>query len=304
MLVWQAHKSKIESAAFSPDGRFLATATGGTRTVYLWKPTTGKLVRKLGYGQVPDRRAGSIKSVAFAPEAPLLAAGAEHCIIVWRTGTWEVLAYLDAACAHELAFGPGQAPLLAAASADQLTLWADPGLPTGGTVRSPDRSVPPNGGVASLHFSPDGKLLARSTPWIAMVWNPVTAEVVRTLREGNVGNRGAVQFSPDGRRIAMAYAKWVEIRSVANDSPPPVKVQAGTGRFPIVWAVSWTTDGRSFLTAGNDGLVKLWDADTGAEMKSYSWDIGRLYCAAFSPDGLTCAACGERGQIVVWDVDV
>ena len=54
MLVWQAHKGKIESAAFSPDGQFLATATGGTQAVYLWNPTTGKLVHKKGQVVVWD----------------------------------------------------------------------------------------------------------------------------------------------------------------------------------------------------------------------------------------------------------
>ena len=84
MLIWQAHKGKIESAAFSADGQFLATATGGTRTVYLWEPTTGKLVRKLEGNDSPDPNLNKVKSVAFAPDAPLLAAGTARGVGVWR----------------------------------------------------------------------------------------------------------------------------------------------------------------------------------------------------------------------------
>ena len=36
MIVWQAHKGKIESMAFAPDGRFLATATGLNGKVVVW----------------------------------------------------------------------------------------------------------------------------------------------------------------------------------------------------------------------------------------------------------------------------
>ena len=44
-------------------------------------------------------------------------------------------------------------------------------------------------------------------------------------------------------------------------------------------------------------------ATSGAELKTFDWKIGKLYCAAFSPDGLTCAACSNKGQVVIWDVD-
>ena len=78
---------------------------------------------------------------------------------------------------------------------------------------------------------------------------------------------------------------------------------SGIGRSARVWAVHWTADGESLLTAGTDGNVRMWESASGAEQKTFNWDIGKLYCAAFSPDGLTCAACGEKGQVVVWDVD-
>jgi WD40 repeat protein len=302
MLVWQAHKGRIESAAFSADGRLLATATGGTRLVHLWEPSTGKLVRKLNGDWPSGVGLGAVKSVCFAPQAPLLAAGTDRSVTVWHADTLELLADLRVSNAHELAFGPGDAPALAASSIEHLAVWDDAGCPTGETGRTIERLVGSRGHVAALDFSPDGRTLATSTAWRADLWEAATGRNLRSLRTGNVGNRGAVRFAPDGTRLAMAYAKWVEVREVVGDSPV-VKVQAGTGRFPNVWAVSWTADGRAFLTAGNDGAVRLWDATTGAEQKTFDWGIGKLYCAAFSPDGLTCAACGEKGKVVVWDVD-
>jgi WD40 repeat protein len=298
VLIWQAHKGKIESAAFSPDGRLLATATGGTRTPYLWEPTTGKLVRKL------DGATRVVKSVCFAPDAPLFAAGTALSVVVWRTDTWNVIAELRLDYAYELAFGPGTVPVLAASNAVDIGVWDDAGRENAGGPHRRGRLYPSRGGgVAAMNFSPDGALLATTTSLVVNLCRAADGRRVRTLRDAKTNNRGAVRFAPDGRRLAIAYGKWVEVWPVSDEPGPLLKFAAGTGRSPIVWAVNWTADGRSLLTAGNDGCVRMWDANTGAELKAFDWGIGKLYCAAFSPDGPTCAACGEKGQVVVWDVD-
>src|SRR5437764_5219687 len=106
MFVWQAHKGKVRSLAFSPDGRLLATATGTSRLISLWDPRTGKVVRRLDPGA--EHRA--TLSVAFAPGAPLFAAGAAGrtmtpgSVRVWDTDRWQTVARLQGYAA-ELTFG-------------------------------------------------------------------------------------------------------------------------------------------------------------------------------------------------------
>src|SRR5262245_53222514 len=122
MLIWQAHKGRVDSAAFSADGKCLATISGSTRAVYLWEPTTGKLVRKLSAGSE------LVDSIAFAPDAPLLAAGRERGVTIWRTGTWEVLAELDQRELYhvrEVVFGRGPRPLFAASTVNRVSVWKD-----------------------------------------------------------------------------------------------------------------------------------------------------------------------------------
>src|SRR5687768_7055687 len=117
MFAWQAHKGKVRSLAFSPDGRLLATATGTGRILSLWNPVTGEAIRKLKPSG-PDRAA---LSVAFAPHAPLFAAGMSEHPYVWNTETWQQVAVLKgttrwgwAGNYFELAFGPGPTPALVA----------------------------------------------------------------------------------------------------------------------------------------------------------------------------------------------
>ena len=296
MLIWQAHKGKIESAAFAPDGQLFATATGGARAPYLWDPTSGTIVRK------PEGAPGVVQAVAFAPGAPLFAAGTPNGIAVWRTDTWEVVSQLRFQSTYDLAFGPGPKPVLAAAGSHHVATWTDAGAHYTGDPRGPDGTYPRSGHIAAVHFSSDAALLATTDARWCIVWRTADLKILRTLRDAMTNSRGAVRFSPDDTKVALSYGKTVEVWPVADGDEPLLRFSAGPGRG-LVWAVNWTADGKSLLTASNDGFVRMWDAATGAELKTFDWQIGKLYCAAFSPDGLTCAVCSSKGQVVIWDVD-
>ena len=77
--------------------------------------------------------------------------------------------------------------------------------------------------------------------------------------------------------------------------------------------VAFSPDGATLLTAREDGTVGVWDVPSASSdgvaatwklRREYAWKIGKLFSVAFAPDGLTCAAGGEKGRVVVWDVDV
>ena len=39
------------------------------------------------------------------------------------------------------------------------------------------------------------------------------------------------------------------------------------------------------------------------ERQRFAWDVGPVQALAFAADGLTCAAGGATGRVVLWDVD-
>ncbi len=38
-------------------------------------------------------------------------------------------------------------------------------------------------------------------------------------------------------------------------------------------------------------------------MRLFDWKIGKVRSLAFAPDGMTCAAGGSTGRVVLWDVE-
>jgi WD40 repeat protein len=62
--------------------------------------------------------------------------------------------------------------------------------------------------------------------------------------------------------------------------------------------------GRVLAATSNDKTVKFSDTTTWQQVGGFDWKVGRLRSIAFSADGSLAAAGGDKGQIVVWDVDL
>ncbi|HEY1186761.1 MAG TPA: WD40 repeat domain-containing protein, partial [Gemmata sp.] len=61
----------------------------------------------------------------------------------------------------------------------------------------------------------------------------------------------------------------------------------------------WAAAGQS------DGLVRVFDTRSWAEVTAHQWAAQPIEGLAFAPDGLKAAAgFGSEGQFVVWDVDL
>jgi WD40 repeat protein/predicted Ser/Thr protein kinase len=114
------------------------------------------------------------------------------------------------------------------------------------------------------------------------------------------------------RRYAEARAVFARI-GVADSAPdlgmlsvyrhaqPPL--QSYVGQTDRVASVSFTRDGRRFLSASSDHSIKLWDVTTGAVVRSFPGHEHGVWTAALAPDGTTFVSGSRDGTVRLWEVD-
>ncbi|MBY0456740.1 MAG: hypothetical protein K2V38_05350 [Gemmataceae bacterium] len=330
MLTWKAHNYNVLGMAYSPDGRRLATCekveslydsvdgrlrgSGGT-PVRVWDVAERAEVATFEVPAPPGFEAATATCLAFSRCGQYIAVGGavaqpiglpgEHPVIrVWNAGTGAVVSpsLRPPETPTALAFLPGAAPGLVAPISGRLCHFAnatDPGEGVLPTIH--DRASDGNSPEASrVAVSPDLKWVVTNGRPRAVVWELTTLKPTYLRDHPRSQNHGPVAFGPGSDLVAVGRGNGAYLWRFAEPDAKPVELK---GHKLAVWAVGFTSDGTKVQTASSDGTVRLWDVATGKELNRYDFGIGKLYCAAFSPDGLTCAAGGEGGQIVIWDVD-
>jgi WD40 repeat protein len=74
------------------------------------------------------------------------------------------------------------------------------------------------------------------------------------------------------------------------------------GHFGPVYAAAFSPDGRKAVSAGADGVLRLWDTRTGKELRRLEGHSGRVWTVAFAPDGRRVVSGGFDGSVRVWDL--
>ncbi|WP_072619958.1 NACHT and WD repeat domain-containing protein [Spirulina major] len=299
---FNGHSDVVWDVAYSPDQRFLATASRD-RTIQIWSPQ-GKRLRTL---TGPE---DSITSVVIQQQGrdryAIAASSWDGTVHRWElrgktlqeTEHHHWQAHPDRV--YAVTFHPENHTLATAAADGTVKLWDS----TGQLQRtlSGHRDA-----VRWVAFAPDGaELVAVDRKGEISIW---TTE--GTLRRRWMGHDAGVSYgvySPDGRWIATA----------SDDHSAKVWDRAGNlittlqGHQDWVFAVQFSPDGQTLATTSNDNQIKLWRfnpeataADPEARALLQQTLIGHrdgVTGLQFSPDGTQLATASYDTTVRLWQL--
>lgn|GEM_PF-886588 len=108
--------------------------------------------------------------------------------------------------------------------------------------------------------------------------------------------------SPNQELLAGKNCTRIAVFSTADFSKPLVVIR-NTSKKDFT-GIAFHPSGRYLAATSNDETVRLYDTTNWEVTRTFTWKIGQMRSIAFSPDGTLAAAGGDKGQVVVWDVDL
>jgi WD40 repeat protein len=252
--VQAAHLSLVESMAFSPDGRYLAS--GSFREVNLWDVQTGALRQKLtGF-------AHNVVALAFSADGKLLATGGgapteDGEVKVFEVGTWKQVMQIKGGhsdTVYGVCFSPDHTKL-ASCGADKFIKVFE--VPSGKFIKAFEGHTHQ---VLDVGWHSDGKLLASAgADNTVKVWDYEKGEQVRTINAHTKQVTRLVFVGKTPTFVTCSGDTQVRFWNVQNGG----NVRNFGGNTDFVYAVAVTPDGSVVAAGGEEGVVRLYNGTNG-----------------------------------------
>jgi WD40 repeat protein len=329
---WLSPHGVIHDVTFTPDSLHLVTLQAD-RVARLWVVATGaekshwgctaepltvaqspdgKLLAAGGYGNCVSLRcadeatdkaatdlivAWTVRALAFAPSGSQLVAACDSGML----RVWDVAPDgREARASKSLRFGRGKrraavfarrGALLVTASENDGTveLW-DPARWDGCEMIS---SVP--AGINGLTLSSDGRAMLGHVDRVCLV-NVANRQVERSFSVRHQALE--VVFSGDARMAAASDSRQIKLLEVPTGRHILTLDHGANGVH-----VAFSPTDAVAVTAGDDGVARLWNLPSGALRATCAGGPSRCQCLAFSSDGCTLAVAGSGDcfKVNLWD---
>jgi WD40 repeat protein len=171
--------------------------------------------------------------------------------------------------------------------------------------------------VTTLAFSPDGKYalsgsrLSNVGSGGIWVWDVQTGRTVNYLANISFtrGDKAGVQthleyaaLSPDNRYLLCRMGDSSLLRMW--DMRKSLEVDKYVQEFrhkDRVRSFAFSPDGKNMVSGSQDETIRIWEVETGRELRQITDNLGWVYSVAYSPDGRMIVSSSSDDTIRLWD---
>ncbi len=310
-LIWQAHTDIVQSLAFSPDGRMLASGSIIDDTVKLWDMESGALLW-VEWQHDPH-------TLAFSPDSSLLAcSGMGVTVRLWDTKTGTTLQNLEhPSHVFTVAWNPDGSLLASSCVDGQLRLWEWQEVEVSSTALVLRLSASWEASPAwNLAFAPDGRTLASvGLDREVKLWEVETrrgsasrlseasprGRLLHTFegKTGKTNRTNRVVWSPDGRTLAScSYERAIRIFDVEQRRHRATL----SGHTSDINGLAFTPDGSHLFSGSADSTLRVWDMESYQCVRVMQGYAVSLYDLDWSPDSTHLVSGGVDGVVTIWDI--
>ena len=301
-LIFTGHLASVNALAWSPDGKFIASASDDT-FVQVFDAATG--TRRLIYRGHTEE----VAAVAWSPTGQLIASGGQdRTVQIWNaaSGGAPVYTYTGHADRVNSVSWAAKGQVLCSGSDDKsVQVWQS------GNGHRIFTFLGHTAGVLCVGWQPNQSSVA-SGSWDGTLRDWATVQHGNHFHSGdqifNYRGHGAnevyaLAWSPNSTFIASAGAdQTVQISHGGDGTPAPPFFTDHRRQDHInrVFAVSWSPDGTSIASGDEDGNVYVWKAADRKTFFRYTGHQGAVNALAWSPDGKFIASGSADTTVQVW----
>ena len=279
----------ISSACYSPDGKFILTASN--KIVRIWDSQSGKLFQTL-HGHTDG-----VSNAIYSPDLKYIAFGSGNTLKIWDALNGKVVHSMDEhkEIISDIKYSNDGSQILTASFDGTARLWDSKNGKLLSNFNHHDKLL------TNVDYRPDENIVisrattydfrTRKTSIETYLWDVHSQKLIHKFD-------GVANYSPNNRNIVVGNEKSGQI----FDSQTLELNYSLEGHSGRILSASYSLDGKIVITTSEDQTVKLWDAQSGKIIRTLEGHSGNVFAPIYDSNGKTIVTRSRDKSAIIWNL--